>query len=120
MPLTEREKQILQEIERNLDADQPVSAGARQRSPRAEQVRRIRWGAAIFVLGLAVLVAFFITENPLVGIVAFGCMVAAVVLIAAAISRLASDGLDRLQPKERTVGAFRRWERSLRERYRHR
>ncbi len=116
MPLTEREKQILREIEQNLYAEDP-SIGKRV-SPRTEHVRRIRLGAASFLLGLAILVAFFVTENPLVGVLAFGAMVAGVVLMARAAAGLASTTLEEKRSKERLVGTFRRWEQTLRERYR--
>ena len=116
MPLTDREKKILEEMERNLHAEDP-SLARKTLSPRAQQVRRIRLGVASFVGGLLVLIAFFVTENPLVGVLAFVAMVAGVVLIAGGTTRLAAESLDRLQPKERALGTFRKWERSLRERY---
>lgn len=118
MPLTDREKQILQDIERNLYAEDPAFArDVRRRSPRMDQVRRIRLGAGLFVLGLVTLVAFFIVANPLVGVGAFGAMVAGVFLIAGGGTQLASDKLNEMQPKERTIGAFRRWERTMRDRF---
>lgn len=116
MPLTDREKKILEEMERNLHAEDP-SLARKTRSPRAQQIRRIRLGAASFVGGLLVLIAFFVSENPLIGVFAFIAMVAGVVLIAGGTTRLASESLDRMQPKERALGTFRKWERTLRERY---
>lgn len=116
MPLTDREKKILQEMERNLHAEDP-SLARKTRSPREHHIGRIRLGAVSFVGGLLVLIAFFLTENPLVGVLAFIAMVAGVVLFAGGTSRLAQASLDRLQPKERALGTFRKWERSLRERY---
>lgn len=118
MPLTDREKKILQEMERNLYAEDPSLA--RRAAPRSHHVRRIRLGTASFLGGLAVLVAFFVTENPIIGVLAFLAMVAGVVLIAGGTSRLAAESLDRLQPKERALGTFRKWQRSLRERYKRR
>ncbi len=119
MPLTDREKKILEEMERGLHAEEPT-LGRKARSPRDQHVRRIRLGAASFVGGLLVLIAFFITEQPLVGVVAFAAMVAGVVLVAGGTSHIASDSLDRLQPKERALGIFRKWERNFRERYKRR
>lgn len=119
MPLTEREKRILQEIERNLHAEDPGLA-QRSRSPRATYVRNLKLGVASFVMGLVILVLFFITTNPLVGLGAFAAMVTGVVLMAGATTRIASDEMERLQPRERALGAFRRWETMLRDRYRRR
>ncbi len=76
MPLTDREKKILEEMERGLYSEDPTHT-RRSRSPREQNVRRIRWGAASFAGGLLVLIAFFLTEQPLVGVVAFGAMLAA-------------------------------------------
>lgn len=116
MPLTDREKRILQEIERNLSRE--ASSGRREvRSPRDEQVRRIRLGAALFVAGLVTLFVFFVVRHVLVGLGAFGLMVAGVFLVVGAASALANQSLDDLQPKERTIGAFRRWERALRDHF---
>ena len=119
MPLTDREKKILEEMERGLHAEDPTNAH-KELSPRAQQVRRIRFGTAAFVGGLLILVVFFVTEQPLVGVLAFGAMVTGVVLIAGGTTRLASESLDRLQPKERALGTFRKWERDFRERYKRR
>ncbi len=119
MPLTDREKKILEEMERGLHAEDP-SLARKARTPRDQHVHRIRLGAASFVGGLLILVAFFVTEQPLVGVLAFGAMVAGVVSIAGGTSRIASESLDRLQPKERALGTFRKWERDLRERYKRR
>lgn len=119
MPLTDREKKILEEMERGLHAEDPSNARTAL-SPRAQNIRRIRFGIAGFVGGLLILVAFFVTEQPLVGVLAFGAMVAGVVSIAGGTSRIASESLDRLQPKERALGTFRKWERDFRERYKRR
>ncbi len=119
MPLTDREKKILQELERGLYAED-ATAARKARSPRAQHVRRIRLGAASFAAGLIILIAFFVTEAPIVGVVAFIAMVAGVVAVAGGTSHIASENLDRLQPRERALGTFRKWERSLRERYKRR
>ncbi len=119
MPLTEREKRILQEIERNLHAEDPDLAH-RTPSRRARYLSQLKLGVAAFVVGLLILVLFFVTTNPLIGLGAFAAMVTGVVLIAGATTRIASDEIERLQPRERAVGAFKRWETLLRERYRRR
>ncbi|HEV3472436.1 MAG TPA: DUF3040 domain-containing protein [Actinomycetota bacterium] len=119
MPLTDREKKILQELERGLYAED-ATAERKARSPRAQHVRRIRLGAASFAAGFLILIAFFITEAPIVGVVAFIAMVAGVVGVAGGTSHIASENLDRLQPRERALGTFRKWERNLRERYKRR
>lgn len=118
MPLTDREKQILQEIENNLSAEDPTLArDARRRTPRMEQLRRIRLGGALFAAGFLTLILFFVVTHPLVGLAAFGAMVAGVVMIAGGTGRLANDKLNSSQPRERAIGAVRRWERALRDRF---
>jgi hypothetical protein len=117
MPLTDREKRILQEIERNLSQEDPARARGSKRSPRDEQVRRIRLGTALFVAGFLTLIVFFIVRHILVGLGAFGLMVGGVVLAVGGTTALANDKLSTLQPKERTIGALRRWERALRDHF---
>jgi hypothetical protein len=117
MPLTDREKRILQEIERNLSQEDPSHARGSRRSPREEQVRRIRLGTALFVGGFVTLIVFFILRNTLIGLSAFGLMVGGVVLAVGGTTALANDKLSSLQTKERTIGAFRRWQRALRDHF---
>jgi hypothetical protein len=117
MPLTDREKRILQEIERNLSHEDRAGVPGARRSPQEEQVRRIRLGTVLFIAGFATLIVFFIVGNILIGLGAFGLMVGGVFLAVGGTTALANDKLSSLQPKERTIGALRRWERALRDHF---
>jgi len=116
MPLTDREKRILEEIEKNLvKEDRGRAQGGR--SPRHTAIGRMRWGGALFIAGLLTLVAFFVVRHTLVGLTAFGLMVTGVFLVVGGASALAGDQLDSLQTRERAIGAIRRWERAMRDRF---
>jgi hypothetical protein len=83
VPLSERERRILEEIERNLYEEDPSFAGdldrRRVRLPR-------RTGPFLFAAGFILLLAFFITRNILIGVAAFAAMVAGMILVAGSIS----------------------------------
>jgi hypothetical protein len=64
VPLSEHEQRILAELEQSLTKDDPRFV----RNVRATNVysvsgRRVRWGIAGFVVGLAVLLIFFSIEH---------------------------------------------------------
>jgi Flp pilus assembly protein TadB len=83
MPLSERERRILEEIEKGLNKEDPSFAReVRRKAPRAADRRRVKLGAVLLVTGLLVLLAFFVTSAILIGVTAFALMVAGVVLIA--------------------------------------
>jgi hypothetical protein len=119
VPLSDREQKILQEIEKNLYDDDPRFArDVRRRAPRMEEVRRTKLGAALFVLGFAVLIAFFVSSSLLVGVVAFGAMVAGIVLVAGSIRGLGSSGGAGLPARrDRLVHKFGEWGARIRKRY---
>lgn len=119
MPLSEREQKILEEIERNLYEEDPKFArDVRRRAPRMDEVRRIKLGAVLFASGLAVLVGFFVSQSLLVGVVAFGAMVAGIVLVAGSIRGIgparAEGGAGR---RDRLARRFEEWESRMRQRY---
>jgi Flp pilus assembly protein TadB len=83
MPLSERERRILEEIEKGLNKEDPSFAReVRRKAPRAADRRRVKLGAVLLATGLLVLFAFFVTSAILIGVTAFALMVAGVVLIA--------------------------------------
>ena len=113
MPLSDREQQILQEIERDLLADEPSLAG-----PRIEPSKhrdRIKGGILLFVVGIVCLGFFFVTGALVLGIVAFAAMVGGLVLIANGVREAASANF-----RDLTSGGpqdlFARWEERLRNR----
>ena len=129
MPLSDRERQILEEIERNLHSEDPKFARRyRQTAPYSRESRLVRVGAIVFVIGFAILFAFFFSRSLLVGVVAFAAMVTGVVVVASSIRILAGgrrpnnedaffrrdeDGLP-----QRLGKLVQQWEQRLRERYR--
>lgn len=118
MPLSEREQQILQEIEKNLYQEDPVFArGYRKSAPRMEELRRARIGAGTFVAGFVFLIAFFLTSALALGLLAFGAMVSGIVLTAGALRSIAQSRSARPSRTARVQAALERLEDRLRERY---
>ncbi|MEX2587288.1 MAG: DUF3040 domain-containing protein [Actinomycetota bacterium] len=78
MPLSDREQQILQEIEDQLyEQDPEFARGVSSSTLPAVLRRNVRRGILAFVSGLAVLVGFFFYPRLPVGVIAFLVMVAA-------------------------------------------
>jgi fatty acid desaturase len=102
--LSEREQRILEEIERNLVAnDEAFVRRLRQTGPRRDAIRLMRLGIAAVILGFVGLVGF--VWQTAIGIAGFVLMLAGVVAIALAVRALASGG--------RASGAFRdAWKRA--------
>ena len=120
MPLSEREQQILDQIEKDLYQEDPRFAReVRKRSPRSRDIARARLGAGLFILGLVTLFVFFYSSAVFVGVIAFGTMVAGIVLLAGSARGVAAA---RRGPnpsaKDRAAHAFSRWEDGLKKRYR--
>lgn len=85
MPLSEREQRILDEIEKSLYQEDPVFARDAEQSRGGKTLGSVRRGAAMFVAGLLVLFAFFMTKQVWVGALAFGSMVWGIVIVAGAL-----------------------------------
>ena len=121
MPLSEREQRILEEIEKNLHEEDPTFArSVKQQTPQMDEIRRIKLGVAIFVVGFAVMISFFFSGAVGVGVVAFGLMVTGIVLTAGALRVIALErhsGRDRRERMARRLGG---WEERLRQRYKKR
>lgn len=116
MPLSEDEQRVLEEIERGLHEEDPRFArqvGKSSSSSRFSGSARIKLAASIFVIGLLILFAFFVSRSILVGVVAFGAMVAGIVLAAGAWGDLRS----RPERKERLATTLEDWEDRIRRRY---
>ena len=122
MPLSEREQKILEEIESHLYEEDPKFArGVRRRTPKMDEVRRLKLGALLFLCGFALLIGFFVSRTVLVGVAAFGAMVGGIVLVAGALKDFAASR--KLGPgaqRERLSGLFQQWEERLRKRYKRR
>lgn len=115
MPLSEREQQILQEIEKNLSKEDPSFARGVGRSG-FEASRRFKLGILAFVAGLVALLAFFLSQALWLGVLAFGGMVSGIVLIAGSFRGFSQGGDP--SSKERFAHSLSRWEERIRRRYR--
>lgn len=113
VPLSEEEQRVLEEIERGLHQEDPSFARQVGSTPRLSGGGGLKLGALVFLAGLAILVAFFVTRTIFVGVVAFGAMVAGIVLAAGAIGSLAADREGR---KQRLAAAFEDWEARIKRR----
>ncbi|HEX2293870.1 MAG TPA: DUF3040 domain-containing protein [Actinomycetota bacterium] len=122
MPLSEREQRILDEIEKSLYQEDPVFAReSAQKRPPGQTIGTVRRGAALFVAGLLVLFAFFMTKQVWVGALAFGSMVWGIVIVAGALRGAASSpGRTVSDVGDRIGRAAGELERRLRQRYKRR
>ena len=80
MPLSEQEQRLLDEMERNLyrnDADFVSTVGDRRGRPT---YRSIALGSVITIVGAAGLVLGVILQQPIIGIIGFGVMLAGVLV----------------------------------------
>ena len=113
MPLSEREQKILEEIERDLYKEDPSFArNVRRRPPELPRAARTRLGVLLFLAGLVSLFGFFAKQWLVLGVFAFGAMVAGVVLVAGSLRAERDEGSRR--PFSRLL---QRWEERFRERY---
>jgi VIT1/CCC1 family predicted Fe2+/Mn2+ transporter len=122
VPLSEREQRILDEIEKSLYQEDPVFARDAAQSRRgARTLSSARRGAAMFVAGLLVLFAFFMTKQVWVGALAFGSMVWGIVVVAGALRSAApSPGRAVGEVGDRIGRAASELERRLKQRYKRR
>lgn len=117
VPLSERERRILEEIEKNLYQEDPRFAGGlRKRSSLAKSSRR-RLGTGLFAIGFVLLLAFFVTSRLLLGVLAFGTMVSGMVLVAGSMAPDSTpDEGSRTGPSDAVRRALDRWESKARKR----
>ena len=114
MPLSDREQQILQEIERDLLSDNPELIDLeRHDAPRRDQLKA---GALIFVIGLVALVGFFATSLIVVGLGAFAAMVGGLVLMIAGVKDVVGKNFRELDARERVNELFSGWEKHFKNR----
>lgn len=115
MPLSEHEQRLLDQIERQLYAEDPKFASAvRSHDVKSHLRRRAKRFTALLALGLAGLVAGAVIPNVVVGVAGFLAMLVALVVIARSIQRLnRGETLPRIKDRKRPRGDERL---SLRER----
>ena len=112
MPLSEREQKILEEIEKNLYAEDSRFARERpRRTPSPKLGRRARLGGLIFFAGFILLIAFFVTRLLIVGLLGFGGMVTGIVLLASPVSALVNATKENAEQRGRdaknSIGEWR-------------
>ncbi|HEX2052993.1 MAG TPA: DUF3040 domain-containing protein [Actinomycetota bacterium] len=94
MPLSDREQQILQEIEDQLyEQDPEFARGVSATTLQAHLLRNVRRGIAAFVAGFVVLVLFFFNTHLLVGVAAFLLMLAGAVYTYDNLRKIGSEQL---------------------------
>lgn len=89
MPLSEHEQRLLDQIERQLYAEDPKFAAAvRSHDVKSHLGRRIKRFAVLLVLGVAGLVAGTVLPNVAIGVAGFLVMLTAGFVIARTVQRL--------------------------------
>ena len=122
MPLSEHEQRILEEIEKNLYQEDPGFArDVRRRAPLMDEMRRLKLGILVFICGFGLLIAFFLSTSVLVGVAAFGAMVAGIVLVAGSMKGLAAGRQQSPRSgRDWFESLVQRWEEKVRRRYKRR
>lgn len=89
MPLSEHEQRLLDQIERQLYAEDPKFASAvRSHDVKSHLTRRVKRYAALVGLGLAALVAGAVLRNVPLGVAGFLVMLVGGIVIARTLQRL--------------------------------
>ena len=103
MPLSEHEQRLLDQIERQLYAEDPKFASAvRSHDVKSHLVRRIKKFAALLVLGLGALLGGAIIGEVALGVAGFLVMLAAGLVIARSLQRLSRGDAPPPMPKAKT------------------
>ncbi|MEO7802978.1 MAG: DUF3040 domain-containing protein [Actinomycetota bacterium] len=114
MPLSDRENQILQDIEKQLSEQDPKLADrVGGHSLREESVQKVKQGIAIFVAGFGLLIAFFVTVQMVLGVLAFLVMVAGATHTFQNLKRLLAD--QKVQADSSEVSLLSRVEHRIRD-----
>jgi hypothetical protein len=115
MPLSEREQQILDELERELRGGTPSSP--ERPTADGERLKGLKLGIVVFVAGMLLLVWFFVSGLLIAGVASFAAMVTGIVMGASSLRASAGSGGG---PGERIARAVGGWEQALKNRYRDR
>jgi hypothetical protein len=116
MPLSDREQQILQEIENQLyEQDPDFARGVSSTTLQGHLVRNIRRGVAAFLAGFIVLIIFFFRPALPIGIAAFLLMLAAAIYTYEHVRKLSSEQLKLLKAQAPLANALSRLRTKLRE-----
>ena len=81
MPLSEHEQRILAQLEESLSKQDPRFAkSVRETNVYSHGGRRVRWGIAVFMVGLLILVLFF-SRSIALGLVGVALMFVSAVIV---------------------------------------
>ena len=119
MPLSDYEQRILEEIEKQFYEQDPkfargVATGTLHRNLR----RNFRRGLALFVLGIFVLLAFFLEPNVIVGVAAFLIMLAGFTIAYQNLKKLGLERAEANTGNQRPVNPLSKFMGSLEQRMR--
>jgi len=118
--LSDRENQILQDIERDLyEQDPKFAQEVASTTLQSHLVRNIRRGVAMFLAGFAVLFGFFLWPSPLIGVLAFLLMLLAATYTYQNLRKAGVEqmkALRRQAPLTKLVGKFEERMREIRHR----
>jgi hypothetical protein len=111
VPLSEHEQRLLDQIERQLYAEDPKFASAvRSHDVKTHLLRRVKKFSALLVLGLGALLTGVIIRNVPVGVAGFLVMLVAALVIARSLQRLSRGDAPPPMPKAKKPpkdGSFR-------------
>jgi hypothetical protein len=103
MPLSDREQQILQEIENQLyEQDPEFARGVSSTTLQVHLLRNIRRGILAFLVGIATLILFFFRPLLPIGVVAFLVMLVAAIYTYDNLRKMGSEQL-RILREQATV-----------------
>jgi len=103
VPLSEHEQRLLDQIERQLYAEDPKFASAvRSHDVKSHLLGRVKKFAVLLVAGLGALLGGVIIHNVLLGVAGFLVMLAAALVIARSLQRLSRGDAPPPMPKART------------------
>lgn len=99
MPLSDKEQEILQQIERQLTEEDPQFSRRVSSKLDGRSKRNLRLGIALFVVGFGVLIAFLALTQLLLGVASFLMMLAGAVLAFEAFRRFGAEGARNVREK---------------------
>jgi hypothetical protein len=103
VPLSEHEQRLLDQIERQLYAEDPKFASAvRSHDVKSHLLGRVKKFAVLLVAGLGALLGGVIVHSVVLGVAGFLVMLAAALVIARSLQRLSRGDAPAPLPKART------------------
>ena len=113
VPLSEREQQILDQLEKELHGSGTTTTERPSRG--GDRYRGLKLGVVVFVVGILLLAWFFVSKFILIGAASFAAMVGGIVMGATSIRAEIGKGGGAGERIARAVGG---WEEAIRRRHR--